>query len=161
MEENKPIMIDGVDVSGCQYLYFTIEDNIIDCKEHPRCSIGEAFTNNACKNSNCYYKQLARKTQSEERLIKQIQTICDFINNRPETFKGVYGSVDKIITDYAERKEQECEELEKKLKYIRDENIHLKKSATDEQIDFLALNNYIKTLEFQLDQLKTEKGNIL
>lgn len=55
------------------------------------------------------------------------------------------------------RKTQECEELKNKLKYIRDENIHLKESATDEQIDFLALNNYIKTLKFQFDQLKAEK----
>ena len=54
------------------------------------------------------------------------------------------------------RLEQECEELGGKLKYIRDENVHLKESATDEQMDFLALNNYIRTLEFQLDQLKAE-----
>lgn len=53
-----------------------------------------------------------------------------------------------------QHKEQECEELKGKLKYIRYENVHLKESATDEQMDFLALNNYIKTLEFQLDQLK-------
>lgn len=37
----EPIMIDDVDVSECQYLYFAIEDSIIDCKEYPRCSIGE------------------------------------------------------------------------------------------------------------------------
>ena len=55
-----------------------------------------------------------------------------------------------------QHKEQECEELKGKLKYIRDENVHLKESATDEQMDFLTLNNYIKTLEFQLDQLKAE-----
>ena len=55
------------------------------------------------------------------------------------------------------RKEQECDELKGKLKYIRDENVHLKVSATDEQMDFLALNNYISTLEFQIDQLKAEK----
>ena len=66
-ENNKPIIIDGVNVAGCQYLYFAIEDSIIDCKEHPRCSIGEAFTNDACKNSNCYFKQLDQlKAEKEE-----------------------------------------------------------------------------------------------
>lgn len=57
-------------------------------------------------------------------------------------------------------KTQECEELEKKLNYIRDENIHLIESATDEQIDFLALNDYIKTLELKLDQLKAENEQL-
>lgn len=61
-------------------------------------------------------QQLLRKEQLEVKLVKQLQTICDFINNRPEIFKGIYGSVDKIITEYAERKEQECEELKKEVK---------------------------------------------
>lgn len=64
-------------------------------------------------------EQLKRKEQSEAKLVKQIQTICDFINNRPETFKGVNGSVDKIIIDYAARKEQECEELKKEIKHYK------------------------------------------
>ena len=63
-------------------------------------------------------EQLQRKQQSEEKLVKQIQTICEFINNRPETFKGINGSVDKIITDYAKHKEQECEESKYRLKKI-------------------------------------------
>ena len=54
-------------------------------------------------------------------------------------------------------KTQECEELKGRLKYIREENKYLKESATDEQIDFVALNNNIKALEFQLDQLKASK----
>lgn len=74
---------------------------------------------------------------------------------------------DEPCTDYPnciykrlKRKEQECEELKGKLKYIRDENVHLKESATDEQMDFLALNNYIRTLEFQIDQLKAENEEL-
>lgn len=98
MTENKPIMVDEVDVAECQYLYFAIEDNIIDCKEYPRCSIGEAFTNNACKNSNCYFKQLARKNQECEELKK------DRINIIKENAK-----------DY-----RKLQQAEQKLKRIRD-----------------------------------------
>ena len=58
---------------------------------------------------------IKRKGQSEARLVKQIQTICDFINNRPEIFKGIYGGVDKIITEYAKHKEQECEKLKTQI----------------------------------------------
>lgn len=113
---DKPIMIDGVDVSGCKKLDREYAPNypeiggydwFNECKE----------TSTYCEGRNCLFKQLARKTH-------------------------------------------ECEELKNKLKYIRGENIHLKESATDEQIDFLALNNYIKTLELQIDQLKAENDQL-
>ena len=54
------------------------------------------------------------------------------------------------------RKEQECEELEGRLKYIINENKVLKDCATDEHIDIVALKNYISTLEHHNDQLKAE-----
>ena len=54
------------------------------------------------------------------------------------------------------RKEQECEELEGRLKYIINENKVLKDCATDEHIDIVALKNYISTLEYHNDQLKAE-----
>lgn len=52
--------------------------------------------------------------------------------------------------------EQECEELEGRLKYIINENKVLKDCATDEHIDIVALKNYISTLEYHNDQLKAE-----
>ena len=52
-------------------------------------------------------------------MVDQIQTICDFINNRPEIFKGVYGDVGTIITGYAARKEKECEELKEEVNLLR------------------------------------------
>lgn len=160
MTDNKPIYVDGVDVNGCEYLYTD--------KYNDKCCRASIGGDALCKPSEmiCFKyveilrQQLARQTQSEAKLVKQLQTICDFINNRPETFKGMYGDVAKIITEYAERKEQECEGLKGKLKYTRDENVCLKESATDEQLDFLALNNYIKTSEFQIDQLKVENERL-
>ena len=112
MPENKPIMIDGVDVSGCIFYQANFEEDF-DVKIKHFCS----NWHNSCEsinNSSCYYKQLTHKTQ-------------------------------------------ECEELKGRLKYIREENKYLKESATDKQIDFVALNNHIKALEFQLNQLKATK----
>ena len=112
MPENKSIMIDGVDVSGCIFYKANFEEDF-DVKIKHFCS----NWHNSCEsinNSSCYYKQLTHKTQ-------------------------------------------ECEELKGRLKYIREENKYLKESATDKQIDFVALNNHIKALEFQLNQLKASK----
>ena len=118
---DKQIIIDGVDVSGCINYRPSVDTTQVSYTN--ACSIGiwqrwysnlepSCIMSCSCKdNPNCHYKQLKRKEKSEEKLVKQIQTICDFINNRPETFKSINGSVDKIITDYAERKEQECEKL--------------------------------------------------
>lgn len=58
MTENKPIMIDGVDVSECDKypLHNKWQGNIILCS-------------GGCeKYPNCYFKQLARKTQECEEL---------------------------------------------------------------------------------------------
>ena len=112
---NKQIIIDG-----CEFQSDCIEyKDISYLKIMPICAIHELSIACHDKVNKCkyykLYKQLKRKEQSEAKLAKQIQTICDFINNRPEIFKGIYGSVDKIITEYAERKEQECEELKKEL----------------------------------------------
>ena len=104
---DKQIIIDGVDVSGCEY--YNKDDNT--CREVNGNYNTDICEFDKCENSNCCYKQLKPKEQSEAKLVKQLQTICDFINNRPEIFKGIYGSVDKIITEYAERKERECKAL--------------------------------------------------
>lgn len=106
---DKQIIVDGVDVSECEdYGYrwkarYWCHNCDEPCTDYP----------------NCYYKQLKRKEQSEVKLVGQIQTICDFINNRPETFKGIYGGVDKIITEYAELK-AENDKLKQTLTEIKE-----------------------------------------
>lgn len=69
MTENKPIMIDGVDVSGCKKLDREYAPNypeiggydwFNECKE----------TSTDCQGRICLFKQLARKTQECEELKK-------------------------------------------------------------------------------------------
>lgn len=78
MTENKPIIVDGVDVAGCEFAVKPINDNKIKC----HCAKGllqlakmheqpESIKSGLCENnSNCYFKQLARKTQECEELTK-------------------------------------------------------------------------------------------
>lgn len=107
-------IINEVDVSKCKYHNngWCLLSESCDAIRYRLCGDMTLF--------DCYYKNWQRKEQSEEKLVKQIQTICDFINNRPEIFKGIYGNVDKIITEYAERKEQECEKLKETLTEIKE-----------------------------------------
>ena len=140
------MIIDGVDVSGCSYYQYNMCTATKD--DHGDCSL-------CCQDydmNDCYYKQLKRKEQSEAKLVKQLQTICDFINNRPETFKGVYGGVDKIITEYAERKEQECERLKEEVSLLKESNSKL------QQIE--DVNSLEKCYLQQLDQLKAENEQL-
>lgn len=67
MIDKEQIMINGVDVSGCEYACNTAFGKN-GCK-HPM------MKNIYCsKNPNCYFKQLARKTQECEELKKQLET---------------------------------------------------------------------------------------
>ena len=141
-------IIDEVDVSWCEWIREIELDSEYICTCN---SLNK--TSSYCKdNPNCYYKQLKRKAQSEAKLVKQIQTICDFINNRPEIFKGVYGSVDKIITEYAERKEQELKNICKAfdIEYAIDE----------ETGNLIGRCNKLYKKEQECEELKNQLWNI-
>ena len=76
----------------------------------------------------------------------------DLIETKEEFLKTVIKlnniTIENIkLTDKLQAKEQ-------RLKYIINENKVLKDCATHEDIDIVALKNYISTLEFSNDQLK-------
>lgn len=64
----KQIIIDGVDVSGCEY--YNKDDKT--CREVNGNYDTDICEFDKCENSNCYYKQLARKEQECEELKKII-----------------------------------------------------------------------------------------
>ena len=132
---DKQIIIDGVDVSGCEHLtekqgcwlstcdYLKYKGNI---------------TNKLCKyNPNCYYKQLKRKEQECEELKEKVKK---------------YGEINEQETkDYAELK-AENEELKKIINEAKNSKLDLKSFLVGEAIQ----NEY----EQQLDQLKQTLAEI-
>ena len=62
--ENKQIIIDGVDVSGCEY--YNKDDNT--CREVNGNYNTDICEFDKCENSNCRFKQLKRKEQECEEL---------------------------------------------------------------------------------------------
>ena len=68
--DKEPIMIDGVDVGGCKYL-----NTFSDCDGyHYYCDLADDIKNEYCEYyKDCYFKQLARKTQECERLKEELK----------------------------------------------------------------------------------------
>lgn len=97
MTENKPIMIDGIDVSGCIFYGETM---------HPtkNCTMDSEYLH-SCNGCKCYFKQLTRKTQECEELKNEIEACY----NQVEDF-------DIIATS----KSNKLKQAEQKLKRIRE-----------------------------------------
>lgn len=75
---DKEIIIDGVDVAGCKY--FNRFGSI--CHNKNLCCDCE-------KNQDCYYKQLARKTQECEELHTELKFKVEYIQEQREVIKDL------------------------------------------------------------------------
>lgn len=118
MTDKEEIMIDGVDVSECHFAIlpkdscpaksrpYARETSCIACKEHNTIL-------NYCKNNpNCYFKQLAHKTQ----IIDEVEEV---IKPYQEQIELDAFSLPIAIESILERKTQECEELKEKNKVLQ------------------------------------------
>ena len=107
MTDKEQIIIDGVDVSGCEY--FRPNSTLT-------CSRGYGgFCDNKYSDKQCYFKQLARKTQE-----------CDNWKHQAELGSETKDRLSKQL----EEKMQECEEL-KSESFTREELITLQEKDID------------------------------
>ena len=98
MTDKEQIIIDGVDVSGCEF--YQIAANEL----YPKAQYCASIRNIFCEdNPNCHFKQLARKTQECENLKEDYKELEQRHNGAFQDFK---------------RLKQEHEELKKYLKEI-------------------------------------------
>ena len=133
---DKQIIIDDVDVSGCEHRCDTHKTLLADghIKEFKNyCQI----TNDGCYAINCYYKQLKRKEEELEQ-VRNAYEVCK------ESRLNVYNKLDA--------KEQECEELKEIINEAQNSGLDLKSFLVGEAVR----NEY----EQQLDQLKVEKDEL-
>ena len=95
---DKPIMINGVDVAGCEYLGLYKE-----CK----LKCGSCYPIDCSDNPNCYYKQLKRKEQEcQQAMDNYVQLDLQRVKEYNE------------LVDLYKAKEQECEELRRSITKI-------------------------------------------
>ena len=90
--ENKQIIIHGVDVSRCSWCdYFGLTT--------PYCSINDD-EDLACKdNPNCYFKQLARKTQECEELKRKVELMKDCPDCKVDEYKKALDEIEKVCLE--------------------------------------------------------------
>ena len=87
--EIKKVMIDGVDVSGCKYLNKVVN-------EEPYCNIDEEHLYTCSSDENCYFKQLARKTQECEALKSESFTRESLISIQEEEIDRYRKALEEI-----------------------------------------------------------------
>lgn len=173
MTDKEQIIIDGVDVNGCENYKpkdrFTCYAHICNCHER----------------STCYFKQLARKTQEYKELAKDYDRQNEWLQQRTqeydellEDYKELDNRANRMIEEkynlgsecekwkhqaklgsettdrlskQLEEKEQECEELERKLELIPcvDQVLQIGYEAYKKQTEYLLNENarYRKALE--------------
>lgn len=90
---NKEIIIDGINVSECEYLQYK------GC-EFAQCLIKMASFDLKCEDYNCYYKQLSGKAQECEKWKHQAELGSE--------------TTDRLVKQL-EEKEQQCEQLKSEL----------------------------------------------
>ena len=99
---DKQVMIDGVDVSGCECYNPNIK---MDCILHP-------LQSDACKNNpNCYYKQFKAKEQECKELKKELAKVYEDIKLSPLCYK----------CDEEECLQKEIDKLKAENEMLRDE----------------------------------------
>ena len=109
MAKNKPIMIDGVDVSECIFYQANFEEDF-DVKIKHFCS----NWHNSCvsiNNSNCYFKQLTHKTQECEELKEDIE-------RWKSNFNGKVSAIEELLQQLDQLKSAN-EQAEQKIEKIR------------------------------------------
>lgn len=142
MIDKERITIDGVDVSKCKHYKINGKCRI------PHYQQGIRYVSCNCDEWDCYYKQLARKTQEcgqKEKEINELHLIIDRLLEASgydknistvEDFEDVYTDIDYKLGLIDDLK-QECEEL-KSESFTREELITIQEKDID---------RYLKALE--------------
>lgn len=110
--KDKEIIIDGVDVSKCNWCDFEP-----DAEPYRRINDGEDLS---CEdNPNCYFKQLKRKEQECEKLYIQLETDEEYHKEEENTLRKIIkNKEERNIELYKENNKykQAIDEIEKNIK---------------------------------------------
>lgn len=125
MTDKEQIMIDGVDVKNCKGIDLSLSP-LVKCKSLKFKTSDGGIAGIWCSDhTNCYFKQLARKTQECEQLQEKYEAL------RLENQEGY-----EIVAEL----KQKCEELKGKYEEIKEDRYNL-------NMEMYTLDRYRKALE--------------
>ena len=163
---DKPIIIDGVDVSGCSYailpksqcpqkaMLYAKEVSCIACKENNT-------KLNFCKNNhNCNYKQLQREKAEHQadhdREQSEINRLCGELQRKT-------AECERLSRDYFKQNEwlqqraKECEQLQHKLQLATEALGLILNGYGNDELDLENDYNPIRIADEALEQLGSEE----
>ena len=159
---DKPIIVDNIDVSKCEFLIISNDKHLCRCIKSDLFG-GIEFVENAkngnCKdNPNCYFKQLQREKQSSQE--SRDTSIKEF--NRAEELNTLLKHKQQECDRLKHDNDYEVGALEKTIDKLTVENEELERLYKELQDDMLACNKCRATvnLQQQLDQLETENEEL-
>ena len=130
---DKLIMINGVDVSGCEHLGLYKEYKL-------KC--GGCYPVDCSDNPNCYYKQLKHKAQECEELKKQLE-------RKEENYQKLLSKSNKYIHNLVDENVQDISNLGRQLDQLKTEKEEIKK--------YLGISS--KTIMERLEELQEFRDN--
>ncbi len=164
---DKQIIIDGVDVSGCEYFRVTLPSG---CLGEHRCncdSINSMSLN--CEDNNCIYKQLKCKEQECERLDEMYQKQLHKNIKKQCRIRELQGivSTKEFILKVNGKKYTNLSGIDKAKLFINNENgvrnkkiLELENEISSLQWKFYDKCKEIVDAQQQLDQLKAENEEL-
>ena len=133
MEQNKEIIIDGVDVSECKYYVTYTKDCINDNKSYNKC---ESY-------NDCYYKQLKRLEQENEELKHRNENLRIALKTyeMPEVIK--------VLTDWRTGELQLQEKRLNKYKHALEEIRDIASQTIIDYTEIVKNNEKLKALDLR------------
>lgn len=144
MTDKEQIIIDGVDVSECLFYQSNFEEDY-DVKIKHFCS----NWHNSCEsvnNSNCYFKQLARKTQECEELKEEYTELklenkelyrilagLKEVRKLKDRYRKALDEIEQELKEdiYCESQECGCDDFEKCLRCTKDQILNIINKVKD------------------------------
>lgn len=89
MTDKQEIIINGVDVKRCEFLFPHNKYNGCRCMNDPIANVSNVSSMSCEGNPNCYYKQLQRKTAECEELHTELKFKVEYIQEQREVIKDL------------------------------------------------------------------------
>lgn len=154
MTNKEQIIMDGVDVKNCKGIDLSLSP-LVKCKSLKFKTSDGGIAGIWCSDhTNCYFKQLARKTQECEALKKRNE-------DNERFYLKQYAKKDSEVLDLTHKlnvKTQECEELKEEISKLQLNEYHYKNELKKYK---KGIHKYRNLLKYEINNLRLSRREFL